>query len=204
MQNKKGRVFPAFFILQHVLPMTSESPNIVSARQIKTISGRHVMADFNPYQTPNAYVEDVSDGVDGELAGRGSRLGAVIVDALIFIIPGALAGFGFAALRHASGIGVALVVGLIGVVSLVIINLVMLHRSGQTIGKRVVGVKIVRTNGDRAGLARIFFLRSLVPGLFGTIPIAGHVFTIVDDLFIFRESRRCLHDLLADTIVIQA
>jgi hypothetical protein len=30
------------------------------------------------------------------------------------------------------------------------------------------------------------------------------VFTIVDGLFIFRESRRCVHDLIADTIVIQA
>ncbi len=162
------------------------------------------MADFNPYQTPNAYVEDVSDGVDGELAGRGTRLGAVIVDGLVFMIPGAFAGIGFAALRHASGIGVALVAGLIGVVALVIVNLVMLHRSGQTIGKRVLGVKIVRTNGDRATLTRIFFLRSLVPGVFGNIPIAGPVFTIVDGLFIFRESRRCVHDLIADTIVIQA
>ena len=162
------------------------------------------MADYNPYQTPNAYVEDVTGDVDGELAGRGTRLGAVIVDGLIFMIPGVFAGFGFAALRHAGGIGIAMVVGLIGLIVLVIINLVMLHRSGQTIGKRLLGVKIVRTNGDRAGLTRIFFLRSLVPGLFGSIPLAGPVFTIVDSLFIFRESRRCVHDLIADTIVIQA
>ena len=41
------------------------------------------MADFNPYQTPNAYVEDVTGDVDGELAGRGTRLGVVIIDGLI-------------------------------------------------------------------------------------------------------------------------
>jgi hypothetical protein len=30
------------------------------------------------------------------------------------------------------------------------------------------------------------------------------LYTIVDHLFIFGESRQCLHDKLADTIVIQA
>ena len=162
------------------------------------------MADFNPYQTPNAHVEDVGDAQNIALAGRGTRLGAVIVDVLIFMIPAIFVGFGFMAFRHQGGLGAALMVGVLGVIALLIVNLIMLHRHGQTMGKRLLGVRIVRTDGDRAGLARIFFLRSLVPGLIGNIPFVGLVFSLTDSLFIFRESRRCVHDLIADTIVIQA
>lgn len=167
------------------------------------------MADFNPYQPPNAHVEDAADDVESELAGRGTRLGAVILDALMFMLPAVFLGFGFAVFssKHAGGgiaLGIAFIVGLLGVVALLIVNLLMLSRSGQTLGKRLLGVKIVRTDGSHAGLARIFLLRIFVPGLIGGVPFAGMVFSIVDPLFIFQKSRRCIHDLIADTIVIQA
>lgn len=66
-----------------------------------------------------------------------------------------------------------------------------------------MNVKIIRTDGSRAGLTRIFFLRMFVPGLIGGIPVVGMIFSIVDPLFIFQESRRCVHDLIADTVVIK-
>lgn len=34
------------------------------------------------------------------------------------------------------------------------------------------------------------------------IPVAGSIFSLVDVLFIFREDHKCIHDLIADTIVI--
>ena len=40
----------------------------------------------------------------------------------------------------------------------------------------------------------------VVNGLLGIIPLYG----LIDPLFIFSESRQCLHDKLADTIVIKA
>ena len=46
----------------------------------------------------------------------------------------------------------------------------------------------------------IFWLRNVVNGLLGIIPLYG----IIDALFIFGESRQCLHDKIADTIVIKA
>jgi len=169
------------------------------------------MADFNPYQAPTAHVEDINDSEAYELAGRGTRLGAVIVDSLIFMIPVLLIlvpTFMLAGQADIEGLGVggiiAIALGSIGVLALFVVNLVMLYRTGQTIGKRLLGVKIVRTDGTRAGLRRIFFLRMLVPGLIGNIPLAGPVFSIVDPLFIFQESRRCVHDLIADTIVVVA
>lgn len=171
------------------------------------------MADFNPYQAPGAHVEDINDVDDMELAGRGTRLGAVLIDSLIVLVPLLLAIIPVMMAAGAAGAGVdalgvgaiiAIAIGSIGFLALFAVNLVMLHRTGQTIGKRLLNVKIVRTDGSRAGLTRIFFLRMFVPGLIGGLPFIGYVFSIVDPLFIFQESRRCVHDLIADTIVVLA
>ena len=168
------------------------------------------MADFNPYQAPIAHVEDIHDTENIELAERGTRLGAVIIDALIFLVPGLLAFVPimlFSRQGSAESIGVgamiAVSVGILGILAILVIDFVMLHRTGQTIGKRFMNVKIIRTDGSRAGLTRIFFLRMFVPGLIGGIPVVGMIFSIVDPLFIFQESRRCVHDLIADTVVIK-
>jgi uncharacterized RDD family membrane protein YckC len=85
-----------------------------------------------------------------------------------------------------------------------IYNLVLLNSDGQTLGKRWMKVRIVRSNGERAGLGRIFWLRMFVPGLIGRIPFVGVIFALTDPLFIFGEERRCVHDMMADTIVVNA
>ena len=85
-----------------------------------------------------------------------------------------------------------------------IYQLVQLHRTGQTFCKKMLGIKIVRNDGSRAGLGRIFWLRMFVPGLVGAIPLVGGLFGLIDPLFIFGEEKRCLHDLIADTIVVTA
>lgn len=169
------------------------------------------MADFNPYQAPTAHVDDINEIEDYELAGRGTRLGAVIVDSLIFMLPLLLVlipTFLLAGQAKVDGFGagaiIAIALGSLGFLALFVVNLVMLYRTGQTIGKRLLNVKIVRTDGSRAGLRRIFFLRMLVPGLIGNIPFVGFLFSLVDPLLIFQESRRCVHDLIADTIVVVA
>ena len=80
----------------------------------------------------------------------------------------------------------------------------VLRQHGQSVGKRLLGIKIVRTDGARAGLGRIFSLRILVPNVIYMVPILGALFALVDALFIFRDDRRCIHDLMADTQVIAA
>jgi uncharacterized RDD family membrane protein YckC len=59
---------------------------------------------------------------------------------------------------------------------------------------------VVRTDGTPVSLGRIFLLRNVVNGLLGFIPL----YSLVDVLFIFGERRQCLHDRLADTIVVKA
>ena len=41
-------------------------------------------------------------------------------------------------------------------------------------------------------------------GLLGLVPLIGWLFALADALLIFRDSRKCLHDNIADTIVVTA
>ena len=72
--------------------------------------------------------------------------------------------------------------------------------NGQTIAKKWLGIKVVRADGSPATLGRIFWLRNFLNIVFSIIPLYG----IIDSLFIFGESRQCLHDKIADTIVVNA
>ena len=75
-----------------------------------------------------------------------------------------------------------------------------LSTQGQTLGKKLMKIKVVRYDNKRNGgfitnvLIR-FFLGVL---LLGMIPF----YPLVDSLFIFREDKRCIHDLIAGTCVI--
>ena len=73
-------------------------------------------------------------------------------------------------------------------------------RNGQTLGKKMLGMKVVRKDGAPVSLGRIFWLRNVINGLIGIIPL----YALIDHVFIFGESRQCLHDKIADTIVVVA
>ena len=171
----------------------------------------------NPYAPPRGAVEDISDQTDGlVLASRGGRLGAAILDSLIigvfFYVPllvGVFISGGFttlaaqgepdpAAIMSTFGIGALL--GLVGAIAWAWITIRYVLQNGQTIAKRMIGIKVVRRDGSRASLGRIFWLRNVVNILLSMIPLYG----VIDSLLIFGDTRQCLHDKLADTIVVNA
>lgn len=171
----------------------------------------------NPYAAPRAAVREVQETGDVVLASRLARLGAVLIDTAIIALPAillaiAVPAFADYAVRaggqtSASSNGTLIVaLSLFGLatIAFVIYQFVLLYRNGQTVGKKVVGIRIVRPDGSRASFPRLLFLRYAVPGLIGAIPFVGLAFSVLDALFIFGESRRCLHDMIADTIVVTA
>ena len=166
----------------------------------------------NPYAPPRAAVEDIVDPTAGILlADRGTRLGAAILDGLIFgvmvympmvataVITGFKAG-GAGEPPQFDGLGSALIVASIAFVIWAGINLKLMRDNGQSIGKKAVGIKVVRSDGSDASLARLVWLRNVVNAILGIIPLYG----IIDVLFIFNEQCQCLHDKIADTLVVEA
>ncbi|AIW22208.1 hypothetical protein IX92_19230 [Vibrio coralliilyticus] len=78
----------------------------------------------------------------------------------------------------------------------------LLHKKGQTIGKNIFDIAIVDTQGSPLGLKKIFFKRYIPTVLFHYIPLIGGLVALADTLFIFRKDKRCIHDLIAGSQVI--
>ena len=150
------------------------------------------------------------------LATRTSRLGAALLDmaiGVIFVLPGWLLLGNDLVMRLARGdwpddidlgrVGGGLALLGFALLVLFVIQTWMVAVRGQTIGKRIAGIRIVRFRDDaHAGFLHGVLLRSWLPGLVSVIPFIGSVFPLVDAGFIFGVQRRCLHDLIADTKVI--
>ncbi len=82
---------------------------------------------------------------------------------------------------------------------------VQLSTRGQSIGKRLVKIRIVRYHDDsNPGFVSVILARSVVPAALGAIPYIGPIFSLFDILSIFGEERRCLHDHIAGTKVVEA
>ena len=80
---------------------------------------------------------------------------------------------------------------------------------GRSLGKLAMGIRIVRVDEAPAGFVHAVLLRAFVPAaiqfVLGMVPFLplGIAFWLADILCIFREDRRCIHDLIADTKVIK-
>jgi uncharacterized RDD family membrane protein YckC len=171
----------------------------------------------NLYAPPKSAVKDAAGDATLELASRAARLAAVMLDGLLGFIcfaPAYIMNFATIA-QHARGNPVAVwinlaktggwfYVGLVGALVVLAIDLTLLARNGQTIGKKLLGIKVVRVDGSPVSLFRVFFLRYVCNTCISLIPVAGSLYSLVDSLMIFGESRRTVHDRIADTIVIKA
>jgi len=170
----------------------------------------------NPFAPPRASVDDAETPEAGMIAaGRGARFGAMIIDVLPYGVIGIVAAIALPAYMsfiHRRGVsagdggGVAVLGGLavLAIVAFAAYSMILVYRYGQTFGKRMMGIRVVRMDGSRVTLARFIFLRYLPLGLAGMIPYIGSLVGLVDSLLIFRDSSRCLHDDIADTQVVTA
>jgi uncharacterized RDD family membrane protein YckC len=161
----------------------------------------------NPYAPPLAAVRDIVDpALRAAPADRATRLGAAIVDTFIFIaivyvplLSIGLMGGGDPAIAD-TVLAFGGIVALVGFTAWAALTITYMKRNGQSLGKKLLGIKVVRSDGSPVSLGRLIWLRNVVNWLFSIVPVYG----LIDTLFIFGESRQCLHDKIADTIVIKA
>lgn len=80
--------------------------------------------------------------------------------------------------------------------------LTQLFYNGKSIGKLMMNIKVVKENESKAGfkdyIVREFVFASLLPFL--TLGFFGFIDIMVS---LFREDKKCLHDILSKTIVIK-
>ena len=141
------------------------------------------------------------------LADAGTRLVAQLLDGLAFavaVVPAlVLAGIGGAIGGESVAMGLGVIGALVGLIGLVVYQARLLGSKGQTIGKRAMKLRIVdAADGSNPGIGRAFWTRYVANGMISGIPYLGSLYSLVDVLFIFREDRRCVHDHLAQTIVV--
>ena len=169
------------------------------------------MYDQNPYAPPAAEILDRiahPDVEESELAGRGTRLLGAVIDGVlmtvlflpwVFLTPyWSEVMKGEVSLTHqVQGLLVSLGIYLV-------LNGYLLAQHGQTIGKRVLGMRIVSArDGQILPLWKVALLRYFAFVLIAQIPWIGALLSLVNPLPIFREDRRCLHDHLAGSKVIR-
>lgn len=180
---------------------------------------------INPYAPPLGDSDALMplSGVDGmAMADRGDRLLARIIDGAIFLatfVPLILAAVlkmaelqiagkpipaGEGSQGEGSQIGFIILasLGVLLPMALIGYQWYLLATTGQTIGKRAMKIKIVRSSGAPVDFGRAVALRNWVVAAIGLVP-GGSLVQLVDALLILRESQQCLHDNIADTKVVK-
>jgi uncharacterized RDD family membrane protein YckC len=162
---------------------------------------------FNPYAPPSERADRADHGTvprsvtPGELrlASPGQRLFAKLIDCVLLAL--ALAPGGAVQLSWDTEVGVLL--WSLGLLAIGVFQWAIIATSGQTLGKRWTGLRVVTEKAGRVGFFRGVVLRVWVMWLgsvFSTLGLA----LLLDPWLVFGKQRKTLHDHLAGTLVIVA
>ncbi|UQA59579.1 RDD family protein [Polyangium aurulentum] len=163
--------------------------------------------NVNPYAPPEARDFDIDSPNAFEpqlLASRGSRLGARLIDGLLQYAAAFLIGTG---VRLALGLprrslneaGVdTYVLGAFAWLVPLSVQWYLTATTGQSIGKRLLGLKIVKMDGSPVDFVSGVILREWIGRLIDSVTCG------IGTLMIFGDQQRCLHDHVASTKVILA
>ena len=157
----------------------------------------------------------------GPLAGWGARFGAAILDALIITVPALiiLSVLGLGALGASSSdsdtgivaavVGLIVTVAVITVISFLYAPLLMMRdgeRNGQTLGKQVLSIRVVRHDGQQIGFGYAA-LREVAVKNFGVGIASSFTFgiaTLLNYLWpLWDDQNRAVHDMIVNSRVIR-
>lgn len=156
-------------------------------------------------ETRNPHIVDFDQPI--EAASRLSRFFARLVDGLVWLAPIPLLLVPCLGPLVALGLWLAILVGQIW----------LLVTRGQTLGKQFLKIYIMRTNGGIPNVGWLLIREFALPAAVAIFRYAGHNdpspigqafqvvigFTwLIDSLMIFGSTRRCLHDHIAGTHVV--
>jgi uncharacterized RDD family membrane protein YckC len=134
-----------------------------------------------------------------ELAGRGERFLAQLIDRMILIV--VIVSFTFAILSDSPNNSAIISVFLILLLGIFIYQGYLLTVNGQTVGKLAMKIRIVDIHSYKnGGFVTNVLVRSIANNC---IALVVPFYSIIDTCFIFSDNKRCLHDRLASTSVVK-
>lgn len=168
------------------------------------------MNNDNPFRAPSASVADIPENGGLELAGRGHRFGAAMIDGLIAMLLGLPIAYAVGIIGMANfmkgqsghSFMMSLEMGVLGFVIFILTQGYFLQKNGQTIGKKIVGIRIVDLDEKNPGIGTLLGRRYAPIFIAQIVPTIGPFLGMIDPMFIFRRDRRCIHDLIASTKVV--
>lgn len=148
------------------------------------------------------------------LASWGTRAGAYFIDALILLIPAVLLTLIVIAIAAGSDVG-AIVTAILGFLAYLVVALIYApvlmaregERNGQTWGKQMLGIRVVRDSGERVGFGWAALREIVVKGL--GVSIAASIIPVIPWFLNFfwplwDDENRALHDMVVSSHVVGA
>jgi uncharacterized RDD family membrane protein YckC len=148
------------------------------------------------------------------LASWGSRLGAYLIDGLILLVPAIVLTVIVVAIAAGSDTG-AIVTGIMGFLAYLVVlflyaPLLMAREgqyNGQTWGKQMLGIRVVRDNGQTMSFGWAALREIAVKNL--AVTIASSIIPIIPWFLNFfwplwDDENRALHDMICSTHVVRA
>lgn len=175
------------------------------------------VSDYRQAYQSTAIEENLfaADEDAAELAGPWQRIAARLLDMLPFFFSGIIAAVVFFFFQQHDGVNEATAIAILFLFAgYIIYQIVLMTRHGQTLGKKLMGIRVVTLDGDNPGFVKYVLLRefvyNLILNIVGLIPLLGLLATLgafvacLVMLFLEDRDRRTLQDLLAGTLVVKA
>jgi len=167
----------------------------------------------NPYAPPSSEPLPPPVGGSGRflLASPWIRLGSAIIDGIInlaifHVTRVAFSMLGVSISWDGTGEGsreIRYGMALLGVLIFYAVHWHWLSVNGQTIGKKLVRIRIATMTGEKPSMTDLVIKRYGFISVLNFIPFVGAWIGLVDSLCIFRKNHRCLHDEIAGTQVVR-
>ena len=143
--------------------------------------------------------------VSGQLAGIDARFLASLIDGILLVtvqfVLGLAFTFGPMAFLKGQNLGFLLILPLIQILLQIMIYIyyygVYQHNTGQTFGKKVMGIKVVDVVTGQTPSVGKFLLRDIVGKIISSLVVIGYLWALWD------EKKQAIHDKIAGTVVIR-
>lgn len=140
--------------------------------------------------------------VSGEKAALGNRFLAGLIDGIIVGFASSIIAVPIVLTGMVPWFLVPLVYAVIAFGLFTAANYGLLAKEGQTIGKKIMNLRIVKQDGSRPDVKDLVTKRYAIFWLVSAVPWIGGLVSLVNVCLVLRESRLAGHDEVAQTKVV--